>query len=127
MHLDWEVSGGHEDRVHLQAGQKRVKDEQKDADVLPKFNKDDMSGMMEAINEYQRLHCGLVRAPLANIIKTTIIFQTYDNYPKYATPEDDMITQMLHLPQNKNRLHNEQSAQSVMECLAKYEIDNRNV
>ena len=34
---------------------------------------------------------------------------------------------MLHLPPDKNRLHDEQSAQSVKEHTAENEIDNRNV
>ena len=34
---------------------------------------------------------------------------------------------MLHLPPDKNRLHKEQSAQLVMEHMAEYEIDNKNV
>ena len=34
---------------------------------------------------------------------------------------------MLHLPLDKNRLHKEQSAQLVMEHMAEYEIDNKNV
>ena len=38
-----------------------------------------------------------------------------------------MIARMLHLPQDKNKLHNEQSAQSVSEYTAEYEVDNRSV
>ena len=34
---------------------------------------------------------------------------------------------MFHLPPNKNKLHKEQSAQSVMKHTADYEIDNRSV
>ena len=38
----------------LLAGQKRLKDEYKDPDVLPKFNKSDMEWMM-GIEKYLRL------------------------------------------------------------------------
>ena len=51
-----------------------------------------------------------------------MIIQVYGSYPKYVTPEDEMITTMLHLPPDKNKLHNEQSAQSVTENMAEYEI-----
>ena len=49
------------------------------------------------------------------------------HYPKYATPYDKMATRMLHLPPDKNKRHNEQSAQSVKEHTAGYKIDNRSV
>ena len=38
-----------------------------------------------------------------------------------------MIARMLHLPPEKNKLHNEQSAQSVKKHTAEYKIDNRSV
>ena len=79
---------------------------------------------MESIKEYLRLHDGIVRLPLAYIIRKTTIVQTYGNYPKYATPDDEMISRMLHLTPDKNRLHNEECAQSVKKHIAKYEIDN---
>ena len=53
-------------------GQKKLKDEYKDPDVLPKINKLYMAEMMEAIKEYLRLCCGVVWAPLAYIIWKTI-------------------------------------------------------
>ena len=43
--------GVSEDTVHIIAGQKRLKDEYKDLDVLPKVNKADMTRIMEAIEE----------------------------------------------------------------------------
>ena len=43
------------------------------------------------------------------------------------TPDSKMITRMLHLPTDENTLHNEQSAQSVNEHTAEYEVDNRTV
>ena len=64
---------------------------------------------------------------LAYVIKKTVIVQTYGDYPKYVTPNDEMITRMLHLSPNKNILQNQQSAQSLMEHMAEYKIDNRNV
>ena len=71
-----------------------------------------MAGMMESIEEYLRSCHGVIRAPLAYVIRKTIIVQVYGDYPKYATPYDKMIARMLHLPPDKNKLHNEQSAQS---------------
>ena len=53
--------------------------------------------------------------------------QTYGDYPTHAIPDDKMVTKMLHLPSDKNKLHNEQSAQSVTEHTTEYEIDNRTV
>ena len=44
----------------------------------------------------------IVRASLVYIIRKTIIFQTYGDYPKYATPDNEMIARMLHLPTDKN-------------------------
>ena len=33
-----------------------------------------------------------MRAPIAYVIMKTIIVETYDNHPKYATPDDKMRT-----------------------------------
>ena len=71
--------------------------------MLPKINKSDMAGTMEAIEEYLRLCCGVVRAPLAYVIRKTIAVQTYGDYPMYVTLDDEMISRMLHLPSDKNR------------------------
>ena len=116
-----------EDTVHLLEGQKRLKDEYKDPDVLPKINKADMARMMKSIKEYLRSQHGVMRAPLAYIMRKTITVQIYNDYPNYATPENEMIARMLHWPPDKNKLHNEQSAQSVKEHTADYEIDIRKV
>ena len=113
--------GIQEDTVCLLAGQKRLKDEYKDLDVLPKVNKSDMARTIESIKEYLESHYGVVRVPLASIIRKTITVQVNGDYPKYVTPDDKMIIRMLHLPPDKNKLHNKQSAQS------EYEIDNRSV
>ena len=59
----------HEDTVHLLAGQKRLEDECKDQDELSKVNKADVTWMMEAIEEYLRSHNGVVRLPVAYIIR----------------------------------------------------------
>ena len=125
--LDWEVTGMHEDTVHLLAGQKRLEGEYKDMDMLPKINKSDMARMMEATEEYLRSCQGVMRAPLAYIIRKTILVQTYDEYPKYATPDDEMIARMLHLPPDKNKLLQEQDSQTAKACTAEYKIDNRSV
>ena len=95
--------------------------------MLPKVNKADMAGTMESIREYLRSCHDFVRVPLAYVIRKIIIVQNYDGYPKYATFDDKMIARMLHLTPDKNRLHDEQSAQSVKEHTAEYEINNRPV
>ena len=51
--------------VCLKTGQKKLKDEYKDSNVLPKINKFDMAGIMEAIKEYLRSSHGIIRVPLA--------------------------------------------------------------
>ena len=58
------------------------------------INKSDMAGTMEVIEEYLRLHCGVIRAPFAYIIWKIITEQTYGD----ATPDDKMIARMLYLP-----------------------------
>ena len=65
--------GVHEGTVHLLAGQKRLKDEYKDPDVLPTVNKADMARTMQSIDEYLRSHHGVIRAPLAYVTRKTII------------------------------------------------------
>ena len=73
--------------MHLLAEQMRPKDEYKDPGVLPKVNKADMAGLMEAIKACH----SVMRAPLAYIMRKTIIVETYGDYPKYATPDDKMM------------------------------------
>ena len=68
--LDWEISGVNEDKVHFMAGQK-LKDEYRDQDVLQKINKSDLAGTMEAIEEYFRSYCSVMRAPLAHTVRKT--------------------------------------------------------
>ena len=41
--------------------------------MLPKINKSDMTGMMESIEEYLRACHDVIKAPLAYIIRKTII------------------------------------------------------
>ena len=60
--------------------------------MLPKVTKADMKGMMESIKEYLRSCCGVMRVSLAYMIREAITVQTHGNYPKYATPNDEMIT-----------------------------------
>ena len=45
--------------------------------MLPKVNKGNMAGMVKAINEYLSLCCGVMKAPLAYVIRNTILVQTY--------------------------------------------------
>ena len=49
--------GVSKDTVHLLVSQKMLKDEYKDPDVLPKANKTDMAGMMEAIKLPSIMSC----------------------------------------------------------------------
>ena len=81
--------------------------------MLQKINTSDMTRMIEAIKEYFRSHQGVITTPLVYIIMKTIIVETYGVYPMYATPDDEMISRMLHLPHNKNKLLSEKDAQSV--------------
>ena len=57
------------DTVYKVEGQKKVKDEYKDPEVLPKVNKVDMIGAMEAINEGLRSCHSIERMLLAYIIR----------------------------------------------------------
>ena len=57
-----------------------------------------MVGTMESIEEYLRSLCGLMQKPLAYIIRKTITIHIYGNYPKYETPDDEIINNMLYLP-----------------------------
>ena len=97
--------------MHLLAGQKRLREEYKDPDVLPKVNKCEMEGIMESIKVYLRSCCCVIRATLAYIIRKTLLVQIYGNYPKFANADFEMIARMLQLPLEKNKLHNEQSGQ----------------
>ena len=80
--FDWEVIGVSEDTVCLQ---KRLKDDGKDPNALPKVNKPGMTCTMEAIKEYLRLNCGVISSPLVYIIRMTIIVQIYGDFPRYMT------------------------------------------
>ena len=63
------------------AGQKRLKDEYKDLDMLHKVNKADMAGMMESIKAYLRSHHAVMRMSLAYVIRNTKTVQIYGDYP----------------------------------------------
>ena len=109
--FDWEIMEEDKGTVHFLAGQKKFKDEYKDPDVLLKINKSAMAGMVESIEEYLRsCHC-VIWVPLAYIIRKSITVQTYGEYPMYATPDNEMIARMLHLPPDKNKLLSEKDAQ----------------
>ena len=125
--LDWKIMGVDKETVHFLAGRKKLKDEYKDPNVLPKINISDMAGMMESIKEDLRARCGVIKAPLAYVIRETITIQTKGDYPMYATPEDKMIARMLHLPTDKNKLIVESSANRVQDHTAEYVIDNRTI
>ena len=45
----------------------------------------------------------------------------------YATPDNEMITRMLHLLSDKDKVQNKQSAQSLTQHTTEYEINNRTV
>ena len=46
-----------EKTVHQLAGHKKLEDEYVDPNMLPKINKSDIAGMMEAMEKHPRLHC----------------------------------------------------------------------
>ena len=92
--------------------------------MLPKVNKADMRVTMESIKEYLRSCNDFMRAPLAYIFRKTIIVKTYGDYTNFLISDDSMITRMLHLTPD-DKLHDEQSAQSIKEHTAEYAIDNR--
>ena len=77
-----------------------------------------MAGMMQYIKKYLRSHYGVIRAPLVYIMRKTITIQTFGNQPKHAIPDNKMITRLLYLSPNKNKLHSEQSTLSVKEYVA---------
>ena len=58
--------------VHHVVGQKKCKDEYEDPNMLPKINKSDMAGMIKSIGEYLRLCHGVVKDPLAYVIRKMI-------------------------------------------------------
>ena len=113
--------------VHFLVHQKKLKDKYKDPPVLLKINKSDMAGMMESINYYLRACHGVVKAPLAYVIRKTIPVQTHGDYPTYATPDDRMIARILHLPSHKNKLQLESSVDKIKDHATEYIIDNRMV
>ena len=125
--LDWEIMGVHEDTVCLLAEQKKLNNEYKDPDVLPKINKSYMTGTMKAIEEYLRSHQDVIRALMAYIIRKTILVQSYGDYPKYVASDNGMISRMLHLPPDKNELILEWDAQSARASIAEYKRDNKSV
>ena len=124
--LDLEIMGVDEGTVPFLVGQKKLEDKYKDPNVLPRINKCDMAGTIEFI-KYIRSCCGVIKAPLAYIIRKTITVQTYSDYPTCATPDDMMIARMLHLPPDKNKLLLERDAHRVQDRTAEYIIDNRMV
>ena len=80
--------------MHPVAGQRRHKDYYKQQDVLPKINKSDMAGMMEDIEkDLASCHC-VMKEPLSYVMRKNIIVETNSDYPKYAMPDDKMITRM---------------------------------
>ena len=80
-----------EDTVHLIGGEKRLEDDYKDPNMLPKVNKTNLAEKIKIIKENLRSHHSVTREPLAYIIRKAIIVQTYGSYPKYATPDDEII------------------------------------
>ena len=53
--------------------------------------------------------------------------ETYGDYPKYVTSDDEMIIRMLDLHLDKNKLHNKKTAQLVQSLTVEYKIDNSSV
>ena len=80
---------------------------------------------MEAICKYLRPCCGIMRAPLANIIRKTILVETYGDYSQYATPYNITIARMFHFPPDNNKLLPEKDVQTVWAHTAEYKIDKK--
>ena len=57
--------------VHLLSGQKRLKDDYKDPDVLPKFNNAKTAGTIEVIKKNLKSCHGLIKASLASVKEHT--------------------------------------------------------
>ena len=102
-----------EDTMCLMASQKKLKDKYKDPGVLEKINKSDMAGTMETIKGYLKSCHGVIRSPLANVMRKTKTAKVYGDCPVYATPDNEIITRMLHLPPEKNKLLSEKDAQAA--------------
>ena len=75
-----------------------LENEYKEPDMLPKINKSDMEGIVEAIKECLKSNHDIEKAQLACIVRKMIIPKTNGNYLLYATSNEKMITKMLHLP-----------------------------
>ena len=116
-----------EDIVHLMAWQKKLKDEYEESNMLPKINKSKMARTTEAMKVYVRSCQGVMRTPLAYIVRKTKIVETYGDYDKYKTTENEMIARVIHLPPDRKKLIPEKDAQTVQTYIAEYKIDNRTV
>ena len=55
------------------------------------------------------------------------LVQSYGDYLKYATLDDEMISRMLHLLPDTNNILLDSDVQSIKACTAEYKIDNRSV
>ena len=67
--------------------------------MLSKVDKVNIAGTMVFNKEYVRSCHGIMRVPLAYVIRKTITVPTYDDYPKYTIPDNEMM--MLCLPPDK--------------------------
>ena len=65
--FDWEIMGVDKGTVRL------LEDDYNNPDMLPRINKSDMEGTIESIKEYLKSHHGVIKAPLAYVIRKTII------------------------------------------------------
>ena len=100
-----EVTKVQEDTICNLSYQKKLKDEYKGPDVLPKVNKANMTGTIKDIKEYLISHCNVKRAPLIYIIKKTITVQTYGIYPWFATPPTNDCQDAVPTDRTKLTLH----------------------
>ena len=119
LHLRLEVKEVQEETVSKFRSQMKLVDEQKDPDLLPKVNKTNMAGMIEAIKTYLSSCYGVKRMPLTYIIRKTIVIQTDITYLQCT------ITMMLHLPMEQNKLCSEEAASSRKQHKVAYRINNR--
>ena len=77
----------------------------------------------KTIKEYLKSCHGVVRA----LLHTSLGRSHYGDHARYATNDSKMITRMLYLSPDKNKLLVERSARSVKKYTVEYKIDNRTV
>ena len=75
--------------------QEKLEEKYKETNTLPKVNVTDMTGEMESIEEYLRLHCCVMNAPLTYVLRKNDGLNNWLNFNHMfitsKTPNDEMI------------------------------------